>query len=332
MADDWNDLASREGQLVESRFRLGEPLSKRASRALRLHDRAPAELRLITLDGALQAEFEQPFEGADHPGVQPVWARGVLEPGLGYLITPEPLGVTLDDVLEEGPLELERALSTLEGLVSAMQAVHATGQVLVNLRPVAIRMVPGWSREQVRIPAGPWSLGPAAGHALGGYCAPEVAYSAAGPRADQFSLGVIAFELLTGTPPHNPEAPPGDRTQVPFLPNPGVPDEMGPLLRRLLAETPDGRFPDLPAVAAELARLRKQLVRDEPNVGHFTPIIPAGRTTLPERLLPSVPPPLFEDDDIDVEPRTDNIVGTLLLLFSVFACAMGLSYAIFLLW
>jgi len=334
MAEDWHDLASLEGQLIGGAYRLGEPISDRAARALRLRDRAPAVFERLDLDEALEAEFTSQYEPVEHPGVLMLWDRGILAPGVGYLIRPEPVGPTLDDVLDEGPLELGRALETLEGIVEALKALHQRGIVLENLRPTVIRIVPGWSREQVRIPAGPWGIGPAAGQAYGGYCAPEVGYDESTSIADQFSVGVIAYELLTGTTPHNPEAPPGDRTMLPFLPADGVPDQMEPMIRRLLAEESSGRYPDLGTLADELSRLREELVPDAPDVGHFTPIMPPGRSSIPEVMPRSRP--IYIPEEVEevpmIEPPTDSILGGLLLILSVFGCALGLSYAILMFW
>ncbi len=342
------------GELLAEGIRLGEPnpLDPRVAKALRLDDRASGQALLLELDAASVPAFDREATERDearlrawvsaapptldHPALVPVWGWGLLGDRFAWLVTPEPAGATLDDLLEKGPLDLVHALQTVRAIAEAVQVLHDAGFTCIDLRPTAIRMVPGWSEDAVRVP-GPWSIGPPAGFPLGGYCAPEVGFGEISPAADQFSLGVILYELLTGTPPHNPEAPPGDRTKTPILPAPRIPEVLGPVLQTLLADTPEQRYPAVSVLAELLGQLEVELVKDEPSVGTFTPLLPPGRSTSPDERLPTPrPPPVLSQEETEAyeaaRPPTDNVLGVLLVLIAVFGAAMGLSYALLTMW
>lgn len=92
--------------------------------------------------------------------------------------------------------------------------------------------------------------------ALGGtatYMAPEQAtdFSSVDGRADQYALGVVAFELLTGRPPFQHQAlmpllhmhatePPPHPTDL----DPSIPEPVAEVILRALAKDPGDRFPD----------------------------------------------------------------------------------------
>jgi serine/threonine-protein kinase len=96
------------------------------------------------------------------------------------------------------------------------------------------------------------------------YMAPEQAQGApdVDGRADQYAIGTMMFEMLTGQLPfagpalmpilrRTTEDPPDPRTLAPE-----IPDALAKLVVRCLARAREDRFADLHAVAAELRRVR----------------------------------------------------------------------------
>ena len=80
-------------------------------------------------------------------------------------------------------------------------------------------------------------------------------------RSDQYSLGVIFYEMLVKKPPFDG----GTSMQTAYAhvhsPPPRLPIEFGfaqPLLDRMLAKKPEDRFPDMKAFARELTALARE--------------------------------------------------------------------------
>jgi serine/threonine-protein kinase len=107
------------------------------------------------------------------------------------------------------------------------------------------------------------------------YMSPEqAAGEEAGPAADQYSLGVIAFEALVGRPPfagktpvatalaHLHQQPPNPRSL-----NPELGAAVEGVLLRVLAKQPDERFPSCRAFVAALRDAAAQTLAPVARVG-----------------------------------------------------------------
>jgi tRNA A-37 threonylcarbamoyl transferase component Bud32 len=204
----------------------------------------------------------------EHENVVDVFAFGRLDDGRLYLVMDLVEGRSLRAHLVDGPLEPARALSILAAIADALDAAHARGVVHRDLKPDNIvlsnaepakvmvldfgiaKLVAAASAGQ---PTGPGTL-TGQGTWLGtpGYMAPEQwSIDGAGPASDRYALGVIAYELLSGSLPFTAASVPAMmeqhfRAPVPALSSRGavgVPPAVDQVLARALAKDPDARFP-----------------------------------------------------------------------------------------
>src|SRR5262249_28616532 len=106
-----------------------------------------------------------------------------------------------------------------------------------------------------------WSSVTRTGATLGtvGYMAPEVFEGTMTAQSDQYSLGVMAYEMLSGsklfefsvtmaTVMAHPTNPPPPLTTV----RPDLPAAVGTIISRTLEKRPDDRFPAVAALADAL--------------------------------------------------------------------------------
>jgi eukaryotic-like serine/threonine-protein kinase len=153
-----------------------------------------------------------------HPAIVSVFDFGTFPDGGAYLVMELVRGEDLRHVLQrEGRLDLERALPILSTVCSAIEAAHREGVLHRDLKPENI-LLPGGDIEAKVLDFGvakvlderqlsaadTATLGTAAGVIVGtpAYMAPEqLRAGTIDARTDVFSLGVIAYEMLTGDLP-----------------------------------------------------------------------------------------------------------------------------------
>lgn len=151
-----------------------------------------------------------------HPNVVAVYDQsdddGVLFLAMEYVAGRH----TLRDVIrDEGPLPTVRALTLLEEVLKAIGAAHQSGIVHRDIKPENVLIDP---RGQVKVAdfglaraiSSATSATATGGLLLGtvSYLPPElVTVGTADARSDVYSLGIVAFELLTGCKPHTGESP-----------------------------------------------------------------------------------------------------------------------------
>jgi serine/threonine-protein kinase len=179
-------------------------------------------------------------------------------------------------IAEEGPLEILRALELLEQICGALAAAHARGVVHRDVKPdnVFVVLRPDGTEQVKVIDFGVSQVAPQdgreritrAGAIMGTpeYMAPEQASGdPVDHRADVYALGVLAYELLTGTLPIVALTPVATlvahQTRTPEAPSrrrKTVPPEVDALVLRALAKRPEDRPPTMEAFAAEIAQIR----------------------------------------------------------------------------
>ncbi len=196
----------------------------------------------------------------EHPNIMPVHEYGERN-GLAYLVMPYVDGGTLRDEMErEGQLPLDKAVFYLEQLVAALEFAHENGVIYRDIKPANILL-----RREGRLLLTDFGLvkivteGQNANSRLTGvgvplgtpdYMAPEQAIGGEiDARADLYSLGVILYQMVTGTVPFKGDLPMQVAMQHTYMPpapprslRPDLPSAAEQVLLRALAKRPDDRY------------------------------------------------------------------------------------------
>jgi serine/threonine-protein kinase len=214
-----------------------------------------------------------------HPSIVSVFDYGTFDNGGAFLVMELVRGEDLRHVLQrEGWLDHERSLRILSAVCGAMEAAHREGVLHRDLKPENI-LLPGGGIEakvldfgvakvmrddadgQETLTTDPSALITAAGMIIGtpAYMAPEQLHGvAADARTDIFSLGVIAFEMLTGELPFGrgslADIVLAQARGVPAFPaTQPLPPDLEHAVRTALDPDPDRRPPTVQAFAQLLA-------------------------------------------------------------------------------
>lgn len=147
-----------------------------------------------------------------HPHIVTVFDFG--QDGETLFIAMELLvGEGLDDVVRRGPMPVARALPILRGISAALAEAHARGIIHRDLKPQNVMLTSTSTQQDVarvvdfgiaRMAKGGGRTLTQTGVVVGtpGYVAPETFDGASpSPSSDLYALGVLAYELLCGTPP-----------------------------------------------------------------------------------------------------------------------------------
>jgi eukaryotic-like serine/threonine-protein kinase len=203
-----------------------------------------------------------------HPHIVPVYDAGQAD-GRHYIASAFIRGKPLADVVEDGPLEFHRAATIVRSLADALAYAHEQGVVHRDIKPDNVMidqsgqphiMDFGLARVEEstdKMTQDGTVLGTAA------YMAPEQArgeLDQVGPASDQYSLGVVLYELLTGQTPFSgppqivlfnvlEKEPPAPRTL-----RADIPLDLETICQRAMAKESVRRYGDCGALAEDLRR------------------------------------------------------------------------------
>ncbi|MEP7346466.1 MAG: serine/threonine-protein kinase [Gemmatimonadaceae bacterium] len=247
--------------------------------------------------------------GLQHPHIVPVLTSGEVD-GLPYFVMPFIEGESLRARLVRGPLSVRETLAICKDVLSALAFAHGRGVVHRDIKPDNVMLSSGAAvvtdfgvakaidqarngrpvrdRDGARTPRPPGGATlTGVGISLGtpAYMAPEQV--AADPnvdhRADIYALGILAYEMLVGTPPFYGSTPHQLLAAQLSLPAPpirsrrsDVPPPLAVIIMRCLEKEPAQR----PKSATELLRML-----DSPDVASGDFIAPARRPWTKRRIM-----------------------------------------------
>ncbi|WP_241998898.1 MULTISPECIES: serine/threonine-protein kinase [Kribbella] len=188
---------------------------------------------------------------------------GELEDGRPFLVLTYADRGTLADRLKKEPLALESAVGVIVQVGRGLQALHRRGLLHRDVKPanVLFRSTDEGERAVLSDLGLGKSLDEVSRITLPGgtpsYVAPEQAMGERlDQRADQYSLGAVAYAALTGRSPHQVDGL-GAAGRVKAAPPPSslgfdVPDRVDAAIVRALDPNRDNRWPDIEAFTREL--------------------------------------------------------------------------------
>ena len=271
--------ARKLGQYV-LKERLGAGGMGEVYRAEHVLLRRPCAIKLIRPERAGDPVTLQRFEREvqvtatlTHPNTVQVFDYGHAADGTFYYVMEYLPGLTLEELVRRyGPLSPRRAVHFLRQVCAALREAHARGLIHRDIKPGNVMVCErGGVRDVVKLldfglvglPKADRDDGTLTreGTVAGTpeYMSPEQAggQDGIGPRSDLYSVGALAYFLLTGKPPfadrsvvkllaaHLYEAP----AALPAV----VPGDLAAVVLRCLAKEPDERWPDAGSLEAALA-------------------------------------------------------------------------------
>ena len=203
-----------------------------------------------------------------HPNIVPTFESGHID-GKYFIAAQFIAGHALNDVIKSGTYERRAALEWIVSLASAISYAHANDIVHRDIKPHNVMIDESGQPQLMDFGLArrgdEESTQTTDGTLLGtpAYMPPEQARGALseiGPWSDQYSLGVILYEILTGQRPFHGE-PHAVINQVlteePASPrslDKTIPRDLDSICRKAMAKLPADRYDDCDAFAEDLRR------------------------------------------------------------------------------
>ena len=242
------------------------------------------------------------FASFYHPNVARLLDFGALHDGRSYLVVEWVDGTSLRDILAGGTMSLPFALAVLRALAEALAAAHAGGIIHRDLKPSNVivphgeagplygqaKLIDFGAFGKIRRATGTTQTGEIFGTVY--YMSPEQLLGQEQSTAtDVYGLGVLLYEMLTGTTPFTGGSVPQVFNKIisEAVPVPqSLPTEVRALLERWLSKDPQARPASAAAALVEIREVSELMLSSSALIPDSPP-----RDGVAETAHQPVPPP-----------------------------------------
>jgi hypothetical protein len=198
-----------------------------------------------------------------NPCIVQLYDVGIDEQGTPFLVMEYVAGKTLDDHLVPSTLTTPRACAWAADLAGALGIAHRAGIIHGDVKPGNILVT-----AENKVKLGDFGIARFASQISGSgqlmgtpaYLAPEqIQGEPQDPRSDQFALGIVLYQMLTGVKPFDGSSLGAVCAQIlnadpaaPSRHNPEVPPALDRIVARCLAKNPKDRFAHCDELASAL--------------------------------------------------------------------------------
>ncbi|WP_099248038.1 protein kinase [Mycobacterium sp. shizuoka-1] len=269
--------------LLEGRYRVDAKIAtggmSTVYRGLDVRLDRPVALKVMDARYANDAQFLTRFQREARavarlkdPGLVGVYDQG-LDGSHPFLVMELIEGGTLRELLRErGPMPPHAAAAVLRPVLGGLATAHHAGLVHRDVKPENVLISDDGDVKLVDFglvravaEAGITSTSVILGTAA--YLSPEqVSSGAADARSDVYAVGILAYELITGTTPFSGDNPLTVAYQrmdhdvpPPSSAIAGVPQQFDEFIARATAREPDARFADAEEMAEDLDAIAQEL-------------------------------------------------------------------------
>jgi serine/threonine protein kinase len=212
----------------------------------------------------------------DHKHIVTVFDYGDVD-GSPYLVMAFIPGGTLKDRLHD-PVDWQQAVRWLIPVAEALSYAHQRGIIHRDVKPANILfdeedqpILTDFGIAKVLETDEATLTGTGLGVGTPEYMAPEQWQGKTSAASDQYALGVVLYELITGRKPYSADTPAAiilmqatEPLQAPSGLVKGVPDAVEKVLYKTLARNPEDRFENMDAFAKALRGLLATAETEEP--------------------------------------------------------------------
>ena len=333
--------------LIQGRYYILEQIGKGGMttvyRALDLQEERDVALKVLApylvKDPKFKARFEREVEVLcqfDHPNIVSILDFGEHE-GSPFLVLPFLSKGTLSDKLEHGPLSPKEGARLMNEISAALAYAHERGVVHRDIKPSNIlidkdgkALLSDFGLAHVHDES--QSLTGSAVIGTPAYMSPEQCGAGSiDARSDQYSFGVVLYQLTTGFLPFEADTPIGVALKHVNEPlprprdlNPNLPQPIEVVLIKALAKDSAHRYPSISAFNEAFQRALKMSLDPSRKDGGW-----ASHLYQVTQVLGRI---RFQSTSIIIKLRTMRrsvLVGSVLVLFGLPLAAYALSKAPF---